>query len=249
MAYTHTYADALNFIRPQSPAVAEDQKAAMICNIGTNLIWNMYDWRETLHALPPFWLTPWEQDYGAPMVVVPSDFLGLRTVQLIDLTSNPPARHPMKVMKFLEPTHMLTLPRVISYEPSIPGFRVFPRTPNGLGSARFKIDGTYKLRPTLVTAASYTALPLPFDDLYFQVWIEVLRWATFSATGNPNAGAAVETPSGQVVYSGQLGTAMAMINRMAANEGFNLGETVVSPSEGLSIGGDSWAGRNFLFGA
>lgn len=249
MALTHTYADALNFIRPQAPAVAEDQKAAMICNIGTNIIWNMYDWRETIERLPSFWLTPWEQDYGAPLVVVPSDFMGLRTATLVDMASNPAARWPMKVMKYLEPTHSLVLPKTIAYEPSIPGFRVFPRTPNGLGSGRFKVDGTYKKRPELVTASTYTALPLPFDDLYFQVWIEVLRWATFSATGNPNAGAATVSPSGQVVYSGQLGTAMAMINRMAANEGFNLGETTVAPSEPLSIGGDSWAGRNFLFGA
>lgn len=249
MSNTYTYADALNFVRPQVPAVAEDQKAASICNIGTNLIWNAQDWRETIKALPPFWLTPWVQDYGPPLVAVPSDFLGLRTAQLSDLSSNPPAHHPMKVMKFLEPTHMIALPRVIAYEPSVRGFRVFPRTPSGLGGGRFKIDGTYKIKPTMLTASNYTATTLPFDDLYFQVWIEVLRWAAFSASGDQRAGSAVVSPSGQVVYSGQLGTAMAMINRMAANEGFNLGENIIAPAEPLSIGGDSWSGRNFLFGA
>jgi hypothetical protein len=245
---TYTYADALNFVRTQVPATTEDQKAATICNIGTNLIWNAFDWRETIEVLPPFWLTSWTQDYGAPLVVVPSDFLGLRTAQLTDISSVPPAKYPLKVLKFLEPTHMKALPHAISYEPSVNSFRLFPRVPSGIGPARFKIDGTYKKRPTLVTAANYTSTNLPFDDLYFQVWLEVLRWAAMSATGNERAGAAVKNPNGGVHYSGQLGTAMAMINAMADNEGFNLGDTTVAPSEGLSSGGSVWNGPHFLFG-
>ena len=249
MSYTYTYADAINFVRPQVPATAEDQKAATMCNIATNLIWNAFDWRETIEILPPFWLSPWVQDYGAPLVIVPSDFLGLRTAQLTDLSNVPPAKYPIRVMKFLEPTHMKTLPHAISYEPSVESFRVFPRVPNGLGSSRFKIDGTYKKRPTLVTASNYTATNLPFDDLYFQVWIEVIRWAAFSAVGDSRAGQAVKTPQGGINYSGQIGTAIAAINAMAENEGFNLGDTTVAPSESLSVGGNLWQGRNFLLGA
>ena len=190
MSQTYYYTDAINFIRPQVPATAEDQKAATICNIGTNLIWNAFDWRETIEQFPPFWLSAWTQDYGAPLVVIPSDFLGLREAQLTDLSNVPPAHYPMRVMKFLEPTHQMQLPRSISYEPSVNAFRVFPRVPSGLGAARFKIDGTYKKRPTLVTAATYTSTLLPFDDLYFQVWLEVLRWAAFSAAGDQRAGQA-----------------------------------------------------------
>jgi len=248
MALTHTYADALNFLQPQIPAVTQDQKAATICNIGTNLIWNAADWRETIEVLPPFWLSPWVQDYGAPLVVVPSDFLGLRTAVLTDLSSIPPAKYPLRVMRFLEPTHMKTLPHAISYEPSVNSFRVFPRTPGGLGASRWKIDGTYKKRPALVTATNYTSTALPFDDLYFQVWLEVLRWAGFSAVGDQRAGAAVVRPNGSVQYSGQLATAMAFINGMAANEGFNLGDTSVAPSEGLSVGSGNGGWQNsFLF--
>lgn len=249
MSATYTYADAMNFIRPQVPATAEDQKSATMCNIATNLIWNAFDWRESIEVLPPFWLSPWVQDYGAPLVVVPSDFLGLRTAQLTDLSNVPPAHYPMRIMKFLEPTHQMQLPRDISYEPTIQSFRVFPRVPSGLGAARFKIDGTYKKRPTLITASNYTSTTLPFDDLYFQVWLEVLRWAAFSAVGDQRAGSAVKTPQGGVNYSGQLSIAMAAIYSMAENEGFNLGDTTVAPSEALSIGGNLWQGRNFLLGA
>lgn len=248
MALTSTYADALNFIQPQVPAVLQDQKAATICNIGTNLIWNSFDWRETLEILPPFWLTPWVQDYGAPMVAVPADFLGLREAQLTDLSNIPPLKSPIKVVKFLEPTHLKALPNMISYEPSVNSFRLFPRAPLGVGAGRWKIDGVYKKRPPLVTAQNYTATLLPFDDLYFQVWLEVLRWAAFSAMGDQRAGAAMQGPSGAVQYSGQLATAMSFIHAMAANEGFNLGNSTVAPSEPLSIGGDGWWGnRNILF--
>ncbi len=248
MALTSTYADALNFIQPQVPAVTNDQKAATICNIGTNLIWNAFDWRETLEVLPPFWLSPWVQDYGAPLVIVPTDFLGLREAQLTDLSVVPPAHYPMTPVKFLEPTHMKTLPNMISFEPSVNSFRVFPRVPSGLGAARWKIDGVYKKRPTLVTAQNYTATLLPFDDLYFQVWLEVLRWAAFSAMGEQRAGAAMQLPNGSIQYSGQLATAMSFIHAMAANEGFNLGNSTVAPSESLSVGGNGWWGNsNFLF--
>ncbi len=242
MAATYTYADALNFLQPQIPAVTQDQKAAAICNIATNLIWNAFDWRETIEVLPPFWLSPWVQDYGAPVVAVPSDFLGLREAQLTDISSIPPRHYPMRVLKFLEPTHRLQLPESISYEPSVASFRVFPRVPDGLGASRWKIDGVYKKRPTLVTATNYTATALPFDDLYFQVWLEVLRWAGFSATGDQRAGAAMQLPNGSVQYSGQLATAMSFIHAMAANEGFNLGDTTVAPSEGLANGSDGWWG-------
>ena len=248
MSETYTYADGLNFVRPQIPAVAEDTKAATICNIATNLIWNAFDWRETIANLPPFWLSPWVQDYGAPLIAVPADFLGLRTAVLTDLSNVPPAKYPLRVQRYLEPTHLKTLPHAISYQPEVKSFRVFPRVPNSLGSARFKIDGTYKKRPTLVTSANYTATTLPFDDLYVQVWIEVLRWAGYTATGSEKAGQAVKNPGGGTSYSGALATAMAAINAMASNEGFNLGDTTVAPSEALSVGGDLWVGRNFLLG-
>lgn len=248
MAQTYTYADALNFLRTQIPATTEDQKAATICNIGTNLIWNAYDWRETMAILPPFWLSPLIQDYGQPLIAVPTNFLGLREAQLTDLSTVPPAHYPIRVMKFLEPTATIGLPSDISYEPSTHAFRVYPRVPAALGASRFKIDGVYKIRPTLVTAANYTSTTLPFDDLYFQVWLEVLRWAAMSATGNQNQGAATKGPAGQTLYSGQLATAMGFINSMAANEGMNLGDTTVAPSQGLSVGSGSgiWWSRNFL---
>ena len=240
MGLTYTYADVLNFLQPQIPAVMQDQKAASICNIGTNLIWNAFDWRETLEILPPFWLSPLVQDYGAPVVAIPTDFLGLREAQLTDISNIPPAKYPMKVVKFLEPTHLKTLPNTISYEPSVNSFRVFPRVPAGYGASRFKIDGVYKKRPTLITATTYTSTVLPFDDLYFQVWLEVIRWAGFSATGDQRAGAAMQLPNGAVQYSGQLATAMSFIQAMATNEGFNLGNSTVAPSESLSVGGDGW---------
>lgn len=249
MGQTYTYADVLNFIRSTVPAVTEDQKAATICNIGTNLIWNAYDWRETIEVLPPFWLSPWVQDYGAPLNVVPSDFQGLREAQLTDLAAVPPAKYPLRVMRFLEPTHLKSLPHAVSYEPSTNSLRVFPRVPNGLGASRFKIDGVYKKKPTLVTASNYTSTTLPFDDMYFQVWLEVLRWAAYSAIGSDKAGMAVRNPNGGTQYSGQLANAMGMINAMAENEGFNLGDTTVAPSEALTVGGDMWLGRNFLLGA
>lgn len=236
MANTYTYADALNFIRSQVPSVAEEQKASAMCNIGTNLIWNAFDWRETVAELPPFWLSPNVQDYGAPFTAVPADFLGLREAQLVDIFSVPPVKTPLKVLRFLEDTHVPALPHAISYEPSQSSFRVFPRVPPGIPGGRYKINGIYKKRPTFITSSNYTSTLLPFDDIYFNVWLEVLRWAAYSATGDQRAGEVQIGSSGRYQLSGQLAKAHQAIIEMAENEGMNLGDSTVAPAEPLVSG-------------
>src|SRR5574341_1952942 len=99
MAATYTYADVLNVIRPMSASGAEDRLAATICNVATAFIWNGYDFRETLGELPAFYLIPNEQDHGPPFSVVPSDFIGLRKADLVRLTSAPPTRTELNVLK------------------------------------------------------------------------------------------------------------------------------------------------------
>ena len=235
MAYTFTYADVLNFIRQAVPSTTEDQKAAMLCNIATDFIWDAFDWRETIEEFPPFWLYAYGQDYGAPTVAVPSDFLGLREAWLTDMSSTPPAKWPMKIMRFLLPTHALQLPSDIAYEPSVNAFRLWPRVPSGLGPARFKIDGTYKKKPTLLTAGNYLSTTLPFDDKYFPVWVEVMKWAAWNSSSDPRS-------------VDQLNKAVAAVRKMASDEGFNLGDTVLAPSQPLSAGSGIWGNRNWFLG-
>lgn len=229
---TYSYADAMNIIQKNLGRNIEDGNAAFICNLGTNFLWNKYDWRETIDELPPFFLIPDEQDHGAPQVTIPSNFMGLRTATLMRTATAPPTRTPLRVMKNLDTTHVRGWSSAITYRPEAAAFRIFPRVPINWGAPEWMIGGTYKIRPTKLVPTNLITTTLPFDDIYLGVWLEVLKWAAFSIAGDPRAGD-VTRQNGQTIYTGQLAKAHAAADEMASTEGLELGDPIVSPSEPL----------------
>lgn len=233
---TYTYGDALNIISRQISRAVEDDVAATIANLATNLIWTRYDWRETISKLPPFYLIPGEQDHGAPTVTIPNDFFGLRKASLIRNTTIPVMRQPITPIRDLELTHFKFLPHAIGYVPASKAFRLFPRVPDNLGAPDYMVEGEYKIRPPKIQAGSLASTTLPFDDVYYQVWIESMKWAGMMMSGDQRAGE-VGFQNGQKTYSGQLSKAIASLDEMARNEGLELNDPVIKPSEPLVTSG------------
>lgn len=219
MARTYTYNDALTAVGYAIRREHEDALAAYACNMALNLLWNYTDWRETLAELPPFWLVPSTQDYGKPVYAVPSDFLGLREAYSVNLQGNYNDRYAMTVQKNLEQTQIRDIPTLICYREAIAGFRVWPRVPESITCPNWYVTGTYKKRPVKVSVDSFNTL-LPWDDQYFQVFVEVLKWAFMIATRDGGA------PT-------QFSVALGMMDTMASQEGLNLGDGAVAPREGL----------------
>lgn len=241
MASTYTYQNALSLIQKAHPRLEEGQFHPAICNMATNLIWNAFDWRESLVTLPPFYLIPGEQDHYSPGVLIPSDFHGLRQATLIELS--PPTFHERRLLvtKDSEETNVQNIPHAISYEASKNAFRLFPRVPENLVSPRWLVKGTYKKRPTLIQNNTLSTI-LPWDDIYINVVVESMIWAAKKLSGSQDAGDAVLN-SGQKIYTGQLGRAMAAIEDMASNEGIQDGSPVFAPTEDLynqGIRGNFW---------
>jgi len=230
---TYTYQDAVNLASRNIPRSAEDDSAAFLCNLALNEMWRRWDWRESVAELPPFYLIPNHQDYGPPAASVPSDFAGLRRAWLVQTTSSPAMRQPMKVMGQLDVTHVRNLPHAVGYEPSTSSFRIFPRSPDNIGATDYMIDGVYKKRPTKVLATTLTSTSLPFDDVYLNVWLEGLKWAAWNANGDPRAGDAQLMPGGQVVYTGQYGKFLSEVDKMAEHEGIELSTPPLAPAEPL----------------
>src|SRR5574343_2111303 len=98
MGRTYTWADAMIRVGGQYARNVEDANAIFAANEAQFLIWDAYDWRETLEELTPFWLIANEQDYGAPTAVIPSDFQALRRAYLVNVDSNY-GREEMKVKR------------------------------------------------------------------------------------------------------------------------------------------------------
>lgn len=234
MARTIKYSEILDAIRIHLPRNIGDDHSPRICNLATSEIWKKYDFRETLTTLPPFYLVPNEQDYGAPTVTIPSDFLGLRKVNLVALTSIPPVRRELKVIKDLQLTSVRYYPlHAICYNPETNSLRVFPRVPENVGSPDYIIDGSYKKRPTKIVNSTLETV-IPLDDIHEKMFIEGMKWAAFEIAGDPRAGEA-QVQSGMTSYSGQLAKFHREMDLSAQMEGLELGDPAISPSEPLGF--------------
>lgn len=246
MAATATYGDVMNLVGRFMPSGWEADHAARVCNRATNEIWDGFDWRETLVTLPPFYLIPGAQDHGSPAVAVPANFQGLRKAYIRDLSGGAltPTERELTPVRNLEITETKAFPKNISYEPSVSAFRLFPRVPDNLGPPFWMVEGTYKKDPTKLTASTYATTLLPIgDDSSFDTWFEVLKWAAMAFSGNPQAGS-FSVQGGQVQKTGQAAIAEDYILRLAAKEGFELGDPVVAPAEGI-YRGNAWGGQPF----
>lgn len=238
MGYSFTYQDAwqagqLGWRRSVEPSAFE-----YATNVAISKMWNAYDWRGSVQNFNPFWLVPGEQDYGAPLWRVPTDFYGIREVYLVNIGSNTvPIRTPMRVVENLQETHVLGLPSNVCYRPAIQGFRIFPGAAFGSGCPLYLVDGTYKIRPPKITRNLQTSLLL-FDDVYFETFVQALTWAVLQSSGDRRAA------------SEQLAVFYQTLAESTAWENREDGEPTVAPSEGLvpRYGGAAWGYGGFGFG-
>lgn len=229
---TFTFDNVLRMVGRHVPRNVMDDHSADICNLAYNKIWHRYDWRESLKTLPPFYLIPGEQEIGAPFVSVPNDFAGLRKVDYVYVASDPPTRRPLKVIKDLNITHVQYFPHAIDYNMDTQAFRVFPRSPINVGCPNYQIEGTYKCLPTKILPTTLTTT-IPTKDDLIQMWIEGMKWAAFTFAGDQKAGQ-VQKQGGNTMCSGQLAIFMQTMDECAQNEGLELGDVNISPSEPLA---------------
>ncbi len=221
MAYTYTISDALNVANRSSMSRGvEDDNAPFIANAAIDHIWKRYDWRETLAALPPFWLISSTQDYGAPFYAVPQDFYGIKLAYLVQTTSTPVTRWELKPIKNPRLDYVPGLPKNIGYVPETRSLRIYPIPPANLAPTQFLIDGTYKMRPPLVTSTTLQSTLVPWDDMYILEFVAALRWASMKVSGNPGAANALQ----ELDY---------LLDQMANAEGMELGDQPVSPTESI----------------
>lgn len=229
---TYSFNDALAIVQPQFKTKVDTNLSVHAVNMALNLMWMAYDWRETIAKLPPFWLTPNEQDYGKPLYVIPSDYLGLRETYLVSLQSYNNWRRPINVQENLEETNLVSMPEAICYHPSTFTFRVWPRVPSNIGAPNWLIDGSYKKKPIKLTASTMTSALIPWEDIWFHVFVATLQWAFMVVSGDPKAGQVVTT-NGKFQLTGQLAYVANLLDMMATQEGINLGDPAVAPSESL----------------
>lgn len=230
---TFVWQDVLNIVGRKTSRSIQDDMATPIVNMTLNLVWARWDWRQSLATLPTFYLTPNTQDYGAPAVVIPSDFYGLRWCNLVRTDNIPPYRQPLIIIKDLQTTHIRYFPHSIGYVADRQAFRVFPRVPDNIGSPIYLIEGQYKKVAPLVTTSTLTTTKLPFDDTYLEMWCEVMKYVLYQTDGDQRAGTVTYGAGGQINMTGQAATAFDFMDWVASMEGLELGDPTIAPNEPL----------------
>jgi hypothetical protein len=229
MASTYRWTDMISVVGQSNPRLTTDAHGAILCDLVHSCIWGRADWRIALAKVPPFYLIPLQQDYVAPYISMPTDFLGLRSGTLTFNGTEPPSTYPpLMVDRYLLLTYAQSRPTSISYESTTGGLRIYPRPPSGIGAMDYQIECSYKKNPTKVTAATLANSGPPFDDQYFHVYVEGLKYFAKPA--------AQQRPEELVNFIG-------LIDMMIAHEAVNLGEQNLSPRESLvsdSMGGWGW---------
>ncbi|MHA2642896.1 MAG: hypothetical protein V2G41_09645 [bacterium JZ-2024 1] len=230
----YTYAEAFQISNLETAREIEASRQVDILNLANGLIWRLFNWRWAIAALPPFWLIPHEQDYGAPQVAVPDDFWGLQKAVLVSVSGDSATHSPIRIVHELESTFLSGIPDAISYVRDKRAFRVFPRAGANVGCPTYLIEGSYKKLPQTITRSNYQTTSLPSPDHHIHMWIEAIKWAYYAIAKDQRAGAAQTYPNGMTAYSGQLGTAVAAAQECAKEDGLHQGDQLIYPSEPLA---------------
>lgn len=224
MGQTIYIGDAWNIIRPHVPRAVEDNFASIAANMAITEMWDAYDFRETIDELPPFYLIPGEQDYGHPIYAVPTNFGGMRMANLVCLNSTRPERREIHPRRDLRRTSLAGMPELIGFDVATKKIRVYPRVPDNIAGSDFMIEGTYKKEPAQVTPATIHSTLIPWDDKYLSVFLAALKWAAWDIAADQRA-------EKQYLFLQHL------LQKMAADEGLDLGDPPIAPAEPL-VGGN-----------
>lgn len=215
---SYRWSDVLNYVGQSNPRLTTDANGALIMDLVNSFIWGRADWRISLKKIAPFYMVPLQQDYVAPYINMPNDFLGLRSATLTYNECEPPTTYPpLMIDRYLSLTYAQTRPTSISYEQTTGGLRLYPRPPSGIGPMSYQVECTYKTNPVKVTSANLFGA-MPFDDQYFNVFAEGCKYFCKPASMQSDQ---------------DLNRLIGMVDIMAAHEAINLGDMPLSPREPL----------------
>lgn len=234
---TYKWRDVLIAARDSSRSDIAAERQAVAANLALSQIWMAHDWHESLAEFEPFYLSPGEQDYGPPVVAVPSDMLGVRFAYYVDVRGGGLGgfeyRREIRCPKRdLYLTHEVGAPKMLGYEGSTRSFRVHPRPGDDLAAPWCFVDGKYKKRPAVLTETTLPQATILFDDLYLWVHIEAVKWA-YMVLSNSQRANGVQKQGKTTGLSGQYAVMMEAIEWMARKEGMETGQAIMAPRESL----------------
>lgn len=218
--YTPTIAIALarKFIR-DAPVTSIDSQ---LCDIVHSILWTYYPWKWAQKALTALTGVDGTQDYTID--AADTDFWKLLRVRIVQTNTTPDIFHDdIKIREWLSPdlttTGMYGIHSAAQYQVSSTIKIRLNAALSVTGSDTYQIQGEYWKNPVLITDATLSTA-FVFDDRFFPVFMEGLKWKAYEYLGDSRAGTVQVTKSGQQVWTGQAGIFFGMLQRMAEVEDF-----------------------------
>ncbi len=232
MAKTRTLREALSLAMKLSPRFDDSSYAALVADLALSFMWRWYAWDESMVQLPPVYMTPDEPDIEAPARVVPGDFWYLDRAWIKQIDGDV---FPLRVLKKLDKCGFNERPRDIAYEAQTNSFRFSPTPSSGWAAPHVQVEGVYKKTSTKVTTSNLNSLVLPWDDMYFGVFLQSLRYQYMLLNNHPDTGQVGTDSVGRTRYSGQLARFVGELHLATAQEN-QRGDDFVHPEESLMLG-------------
>jgi len=232
---TYQWNDALTVVKPYIKSIPTTTIDVTVCDQLNSYIWRRYPWRWAQASLTSasgvLSLVDGQQDYGIG-TLSGGGFYQMLRIRITRTDVTPFTARDKDWTNFLAPCldlqGSIDSIQALALEPVTNKIRL-DRAASVPSGTTYQIDGEYWMLPTKVTTTSST---LPFDDQYFDVAIEGLKWRYY-AVGDDK-----REPTQKSVFLG-------LLQEMVAQEDYADAPGTRFPEMGIGV---TRAGNPGLFG-
>ena len=243
MAYTYTWNDLTNRLKPFVNRIPLGDDWIVCCDMVNGTMYKSYPWKESLQniaaSLIP--LADGVQDYS-----VPTNISRLTKLSLVRTDLSPNQHYEIRVAGDLDVDLTPRSPTGItcgSLQAGVGLIRLESAVSIPTGST-WEIQGEIQINPNKVLALSDGFW---LRDEYANVAFEGLLYFAYRLSGDARAGSAQANNHGGIVYTGQLGVFRSALEDMKSAEDFG-GNDTYYPSEPMGGGrGSSYGWPRFPF--
>lgn len=245
MAFTYVPQDAIDFVKKHIKDIPLSSIDSQACDAVSSEMYREYFWRWTIQNITPasIPLVDGTQDYN-----VPTNLYRMWRARIVRTDTTPDKYNEISVNEFLPPDLTPTSPWAIAamcHEESLGKLRL-AQAVSISGSETYELQGEYQINPTKIDDSNLSST-FWFPDIYFDVFVEGLKWKAYDYADDSRAGTVQIDKFGRRVATGQAGKYYAKLDAMRMAEDFGTGNANEFPGE--SMGESSLSGIGSIYGA
>lgn len=216
MAYSYSWSDLTNRIKPLVRNIPVGDDWVMCCDMVNGAMYTAFPWKDSLQniAATLLPLVDGQQDYS-----VPTNIFRPTKLSLVRTDVTPNVHHEIDVLDDLDadpnPRNFMSI-RSGALQGGTGQFRLESAVAVPTGNT-IEIQGTFQINPNKVSKLTDIVF---WRDQYLNVAFAGLLYYAYLLADDERAGSAQTNTRGQIVYTGQYGVFMAALEQMKSSEQF-----------------------------